>query len=149
MQPNVNPDTGIRYGIIKANSLKPWVLDEIQTHGRDVRWEAYCEEVKDKVNADEEIADDDKEAEIERILESDDYYCDESIHEHTMDGVNCRTTWMGGGLLVWIFKSEVTGTFRLCSPCVPNCADLDNPDPDGYEGYTVPADWLWSESSPE
>lgn len=70
---------------------------------------------------------------------------DEPIHEGEYEGVKFRTTWLGGALMVWIFQSPYLTRARLCSPCVPNCGDLDNLDPDGEECYDVPPDWRGKE----
>ncbi len=59
-----------------------------------------------------------------------------------MDGVVGQIGWLGGAPLVWIFESPYTGTFQLCSPCVPNACNLDQPENGGYAGYTVPTHWL-------
>ena len=70
---------------------------------------------------------------------------DEPTIEGEADGVNYGITWLGGAPLVWVFKAPTTSKFRLCSPCVPNACDGNNPDEDGYEGYAAPADWFDAE----
>lgn len=67
---------------------------------------------------------------------------DEPEIEGEYEGVRYRIGWLGGAPLVICLMSPVVVRGRLCSPCLPNCLDLDNPDPDGYEGYGVPLDWL-------
>lgn len=143
MVSNTNPQTGIRYGIVSANSLWPEVVDEIQMTGTDVHWTDYMAEIRAEVLADSSYLPEDKEDEIESRIElaGDRWMDDEPVHEFDMEGVKGRTTWLGGALMVWVFESPFLGTFRLCSPCVPNCCDLDTPDPEGCEGYDVPADW--------
>jgi hypothetical protein len=145
MTPNTNPETGIRYGIISANSLDQEVVMQIQMEGRDVHWEARVAEIRAEVEDDESVDPEDREDEIEMRIEreSDCFYDDEPVHEFDIDcpgygRVKGRTTWVSG-LCVWIFESPFTGAFGLCSPCVPNCCDLDRAG--GYEGYDVPADW--------
>lgn len=150
MEPNVNPETGIRYGIISANALDPEIIDEIQRTGRDAHWEQRLEELRLETNADVEdglISEDEFDASLDRRIEecSDRFYDDEPVHKFEIDGVKGQTTWLGGALLVWIFKSPVISTVRLCSPCVPNAGNLDNPDPDGYQAYDVPLDWRYTE----
>lgn len=148
MLPNINPETGIRYGIIAANSLDPEIVSQIQMEGRDIYWEARLKEIREEVEADESIESEDREDEIEMRTEreSDRFYNDEPIHEFNIDcpgygRVIGSTTRLGGALMVWIFKSPFTGAFALCSPCVPNCCDLNNAG--GYEGYDVPNDWRY------
>lgn len=145
MQPNVNPETGVRYGIISANSLNPDVIHEIQSYGRDLYFEAACDDIRREVGC-EDLSADEAEQEIERRIESLGYswYHDEPVHAHVMDGVTCQTTWLGGALLVWIFESPKRTKAKLCSPCVPNCGDLDNVSEDGVECYDVPDDWRYT-----
>ena len=68
-------------------------------------------------------------------------YIEEPIIEFEYEGVKGRTSWLGGALNLWIFESPYTNTFALCSPCVPNVCNLDQPDPDGCVGYDVPPHW--------
>lgn len=153
MTPNVNPETGIRYGIISANNLDPEIVHEMQfgRGSKDLRWEEALsglrKEIEHEVNQGElalEDADDEYTLRKERL--GDDYYDDEPVHSFDIDGVKGQTTWLGGALLIWVFESPHTGLFRLCSPCVPNCASLDSPadplrDNVGCIGYDVPKDW--------
>ena len=145
--PNRNPETGIRYGYISANSLNPDVVTELEMEGRDVRWEdarqelangirGLCEGYMSKYDTDS-IVDAAMSA-----MSGDNWYDDEPIHEGTtFDGVKYSTSWLGGALNVWVFESPVTGTFQECSPCVPGAGNLDCPDPDGVLTYDVPSDW--------
>ena len=74
----------------------------------------------------------------------DNCYCEEPIIEFECDGVKGRTSYLGGALNLWIFESPVVGKFAEYSPCVPGAGNLDQPDEDGVETYTVPPDWLWN-----
>lgn len=140
---NSNPLTGIRYGIISADALDPEVIDEIQQYGEDIHYEEWKSEIRASVHDDESIPDDEKDDVIEQRIEDgkDRFYDDEPVHEFTLAGVSGRTTWLGGAMLVWVFLSPHITRARLCSPCVPNCGDLNNVDPDGEECYDVPTDW--------
>lgn len=148
MTANINPVTGIRYGIISANALDPEIIDEIQQRGTDVHYEAFCDEIRAEVHDADSVPDDEKDDEIERRITNygGQFYDDEPVHEFNLQGVKGRTTWLGGALHVWVFESPVTGVYRLCSPCVPNCGDLNSPvdvlrDKVGELCYDVPADW--------
>lgn len=66
---------------------------------------------------------------------------EEPIIEGTYKDAHYRTSWLGGALNFWIFKSPVAGTYRLCSPCVPGAGNLDCPDIDGVLTYDVLPDW--------
>lgn len=140
---NINPETGIRYGIISANSLHPDLIFDLQMSGKDLHWEDACADLRKSIDRDMDIPAEDKEDEYELQLEDmgDSFQDDEPVHSFNYQGVKGRTTWLGGGLLVWIFESPFMDKFRICSPCVPNCCDCDSPDPNGYEGYDVPPQW--------
>lgn len=146
MPPNTNLKTGIRYGIIRASSLDPEVIDEIQSKGRDVHYEEALKELDSAISyacreylcsghIDEVVM-------LARELFDSDYNgSDEPVHSFDLDGVKGQTTWLGGALMVWVFKSPFHEAYDLCSPCVPNCGNLDSRNPDGYQCYDVPADW--------
>lgn len=73
--------------------------------------------------------------------EADGVYVEEPIIEGTYKDVQYSTSWLGGALNFWIFKSPVAGTYELCSPCVPGAGNLDCPDIDGVLTYDVLPDW--------
>lgn len=147
---NINPETGIRYGTIYLNHLDPDTAAYLFDGGRNVSEDEdeVIEEIREEVNiAAEENGfgtEDDKERWIEREFERrvESLQIEEPTIEGTCDGVEYMISWLGGAPLLWVLKSPHTGRFRLCSPCVPYACDIESPDEDGYEGYTVPADWL-------
>lgn len=149
MPPNVNPETGIRYGIISANSLDPEVVHEIQSLGVDRYHEARVEELRDAVRhaCKDYVRSDEIASVVDLAVENmDDFMDDEPIHSFEIDcpgygPVIGQTTWLGGALMIWVFKSPFHAAFDLCSPCVPNCGNLDSRNPDGYQCYDVPNDW--------
>lgn len=146
---NVNPETGIRYGIVAAHSLDPEIIDQMQREGTDVHYEEAKSDLWDAIkrtcsdSMSDRDSDDVADLAVERI--SDHWQDDEPTHEFELQGVEGRTTWLGGALLVWIFHSPFTDRFDLCSPCLPGACDLDSPNPDGYVGYTIPEDWKYHE----
>jgi hypothetical protein len=140
---NTNPETGVRYGIISAQSLDGDLVDELWQYGTDVRWENAVAEIREAAIKEDFEDVTDREDAVERRIEElgNEWTDDEPIHEFKMDGVRGQTTWLGGAMMVWVFHSPFMGTYRLCSPCVPNCGNLDSPDPDGEECYDVPPEW--------
>lgn len=46
---NINTETGIRFGVIPANSLDPEVVDELQARGTDVHYEAARQDMEDAI----------------------------------------------------------------------------------------------------
>ena len=151
MVANINPETGIRYGIIAANSLDPELVSELQMNGKDLHWEEALADLRKQIEHEVNqgvlaLEDADDEYAIREELLADDFYDDEPAHSFDVDGVKGQTTWLGGGLMVWCFESPHTGTFQLCSPCVPGACDLDSPvnplrETIGHIGYDVPPTW--------
>lgn len=144
---NRNPETGIRYGYISANSLHYDVLDALQAAEcvqykealDELRHRIYCALAEAGVPAGEarnEVCD-----EAERVFELYYEYPDEAIHEGELDGVKYRTSWLGGALHIWIFDSPYTGYFDECSPCVPGAGLLTSENPNGGLTYDVPKEW--------
>lgn len=158
---------GIRYTLYRADSIDSDVLHELlYVHGRDVMYQdaltdylaqqlkeyeaaqdelviARAESGEDRENPN--IGEDDPEFDIEAATErfNDDYQCDEPVHGGTYQDVSYRTTWLGGALHLWVFKSPMIGHFRLCSPCAPNACDSNarTSVDAGYMGYDIPPDW--------
>jgi len=178
---NIDPETGIRYGYIRADSLDPDLVHELMyVHGTDLslrlavdqlvsdterRADVIEEQVHDGlIEVDYHITSD---PEYERILEdriesgykalgyndrddfvrcavereTEDLCIEEPIIEGRYQDTFYRTSWLGGALNFWIFKSPVAGTYQLCSPCVPGAGNLDCPDIDGVLTYDVLPDW--------
>lgn len=156
---NVNPETGIRYGIISANNLDPEIIDTIQHQGTSLTEAAALAQIRLEVNreiANGDLGEDDFDDEVDRRIEE---WCEgagsEEVHSYTEgepgspDRLEVQTTWLGGALHVFCFRSPRLTTARLCSPCVPNCGDLDSLDPNGYDCYDVPPDWRRESESAE
>ena len=139
MQPNVNPETGIRYGIISANSLDgELVQDLLYYEGEDLSWKEAEEEIKIAMR-EEGVTEEDWDRTLDDRLS--DVYIDEPIVEGECEGVKYRTSWLGGALHFWIFESPRIGLYSECSPCCPNAGNLDSPNDDGVECYDVPEGW--------
>jgi len=192
---NVNPETGIRYGVIAANSLDPDLVEEL-FHGSEAdnlsydeaydeakaeaefEYDNHVEEAKiaaAEVGADRELGfdievftesyfeqrglDSDREQFVDDKLEqfSDTCLIDEPVIEGMCEGVQYRISWLGGAPLVWALSGLEGGANKLCSPCVPNAADLDSGFyVDGEEFkthggwftcYVIPRDWLYKKNT--
>ena len=130
---NVNPETGIRYGVVSMNTLASWVFDEFFHHGTNDSYEAALKEFKDE-NPD--ATDED----IDTF--NDEYYGEEENYSLDKDGLKLGLSYLGGAPLVWVFQSPHTTRARMCSPCVPNAGDLNNRESDGVECYTLPDEWF-------
>lgn len=178
---NVNPSTGIRYGVIAGASLDDDLLNNLFTNGRDLSYEEALAQIRGEVSEEAdgieeqvcddypEMQDDDLMLRIEAVWVGMGYHgrsdyidaevekraeyiqIDEPHIEGEHDGVTYQITWLGGAPLVWILEGPTGLANRLCSPCVPNAADLDggfvpeeqtDRESDGYFCYVVPREWL-------
>lgn len=163
---NTNPITGIRYGAIAFHNIDPDLGQELwYTYGKDVSYEAACEELRGEIQHEVEdevergdLDEDDAVPEIESRYErrAEEIQIDEPTIEGEYDGVKYYISWLGGAPLLWVFDGPIGHARTMCSPCVPNAADLDSGyymegepfDPVeewghfGFECYVVPRDWL-------
>lgn len=142
MTSNLNPDTGVFYGYIRADHLDPDQFNSLQyIHGRDVNYAdalaEYKREHKGKCLLGTPMTDDEIEEEF-----SNGYQPDEPVYEGEVDGVKYRTSWMGGAQHVFVFQSPVKWNCRPCSLCVPNAGNLDQAGDGEYEAYGLPSIWM-------
>lgn len=151
MKINTNARTGIPYGYVAALALDPEIVDRLLfgAQARDLAFERFCAETQCEVEI--EAAErgfvhgsPDWESFVERGFErrvSNYAGPDEYDVEGYLDGVEYGTSYLGGALNFWIFKSPcTTDKARRASPCVPNAAILDVLDGSEF-GYDVPGDW--------
>ena len=139
---NINPETGIRYGVVSGNNI-PELLDHIQTNGRNLTYEAALEEFKAE-RSNNHCDDDDNDDDDDEFFF--DFYSDD-IEEYLLEDEDSKLllSGLGGAPLIWIMKSpNIVYVQSLCSPCVPNAADLDSgltTEDEGYECYGLPDEW--------
>lgn len=136
---NINPKTGIAYGIISASSLDGDVVDALM-YGRQAINQSYLY-VLSELRADRDydhLSDD----EISDLAAE--HCIDEPTITGCLDNVTYETSWLGGTLHFFILDSpHITHTAGKGSMCVPGAGVIDG---EGSETcYTVPADWLYSE----
>lgn len=153
---NYNPETGVAYGYIAANSLDPEVVDELMFGGgcsehKNHSFEAYkaetLQERQRQLEAAREDGEDERVEELEDLGDDltdeqcEDYYGDEEKVEGVKDGVHFASSWLGGALNFFILHSpHITESACRASPCVPGAGILDTLDGD-VKCYDVPADW--------
>jgi hypothetical protein len=167
MTANINSETGIPYGVIYANDV-PYLFDDITTHGDDLTYQGFKDQLKDQVKAALVSAIDDYTYRAEKVVErldlgeivgglldaglNDDYQAEETEYSYEYE---CDTTngkgkgkvkllvgWLGGSPLIWVLESPYVVGCRQCSPCVPNAGDLNSPDEGGSDAYCLPPDDL-------
>ena len=155
MSANINPETGIPYGVISANCLHPELVDYLlHDSGTNLtEKEALKEHLHERLQEEltEEEFDDLEESDYEsRIIGIDPFWdenflntadFDEPCIEGESEGVHYATVYFGGALNFFIFQSpQATWKARRGSPCCPNAGVLDTLDGD-YMCYDVPKDW--------
>ena len=131
---NRNPRTGVPYGVASLNSLADWVFDEFFNDGTN---ESYDEAWKEFKAQNPDMGEDEAQDQF-----NDEYEGYEENYTLECDGMRLGLSYLGGAALVWVFDSKHTARVRQCSPCVPGAGDLNNPDPDGMECYTLPPAWF-------
>lgn len=140
MTANINPISGLPYGVIRADQLHPETVHEMLYGAQAVN--RTFRESEDDYLAEAEREDPDYNVGAAIEAHSNDYQADEEDIEGVLDGVSYSTAWLGGALHFYIFESPVTAKGRPCSPCAPNALDCGSVGKGDYEGYFVPADWL-------
>ena len=135
MLSNVNPQTGIRYGVASMNSLADWVWDEFFYNGTNDTAEAALEDWKTENPT---LVDDDEA--IQNFWDRE-YMAEEECYSLTTDGMRLELSYLGGAALVFVLESPVISVARLCSPCIPNAGDLDAREENGAECYGLPPEW--------
>lgn len=153
---NIDPDTGIRYGVISQNSIDPEYLNDFEYDygdpscpdcGGSVLESTPPEEGKDFTCEPCLAAMHDDNVEDGRgAYWSSDCYPKEPIRIfYGADGYKI-TSCLDFDLMV--LKSPFTTRARFCSPCVPGAGHLDSPDEDGVECYCLGADWFEDDVAP-
>lgn len=147
-------ENGIRYGFISANDLNSdLVHDLLYSYGKNLSYEAaveeeiarqravWEEECETLAVAAEELGIDCVLDDFEPDLDNFDPQIEEPTIEGTYEGVSYCSSYLGGALNFFIFRSPVVGRFDLCSPCVPGACLITSRNSDGYIGYDVPPTW--------
>lgn len=148
MPPNINPNTGIRYGVISSNGLDPEIFQDLWDSASDPQiTENPSEEYRcppgecDECDNPEGNGWEQCEHAMDRFLSDDMIDWPNTPREGNSDGVHYTIDEFGGGYLVWICMSPHIADYPQCSPCVPGAGDLDGERGGGVQCYDVPDDW--------
>jgi hypothetical protein len=145
MTANVNPETGISFGVVAAQNC-PDLHEEILQNGVDNRFQAWREETEERLNSCEsqedlvevlkylgreewsEVFEYEEDWDYEEALDrlSEEWECDEPSITYQADGYSYWLTSLGGAHVIYVLSSPYVATCRPCSPCCPNAGDLDN-----------------------
>lgn len=145
MKPNINPETGVPYGIITLLRLDPDII-EILLYGQQAKDLSY-EQAKEQYLLERQrdwdagllCGEFDEQAAVDTF--NDQYNNDEPVIGGEYQGVTYQTTWLGGAQLLFVFHSPFIRKCRPCSLCVPNAGDLATEG--GYAAYDVAPDWRY------
>ena len=149
--PNMNPDTGIRYGVIRADSVLPDVLEAIERQGVNVSELEATDAIRNQL-ASENVPAVAVEAELAARLQEWSECDQEQVYLYTETDtagnptLQVQTAWLGGAQLLYVLLSPHVCAASPCSPCCPGAGDLDNrlnctPWEGGVACYDVPAEW--------
>lgn len=137
---NVNPNTGIRYGVINGNNLPDWIWDSIE-YRYPSPWDySYCEICKcgHELEINQQTAWGD-ELECPICGDTNELQMpDMEATELYIDTPDLQLSYDPNSNIAMIFKSNLIINCQLCSPCYPNAGNLDQIDIDGYETYGIP-----------
>jgi hypothetical protein len=144
---NIDVATGIRYGIISQNSVSSYAMDDVYTHGEDLGYQEFREEVKDRIRSAIISAVEDVGGSIDNELDVDDlfdmaefdFYESNGPHAYTEDDCDVQTA---GDNDLFVFKSKYYTHAQFCSPCVPGAGNLDTPCEDGPKTYCLGPEWF-------
>lgn len=152
---NIDNATGIRYGCISQNSLHEYAHEEIVNHGRDLTFEQYQEDAKEKLrSALSDYFSDSKwgnetQSKLDSAVEdaydavsdglNDNYQPDATQYLYEKDGYTIQTC-LDNDLIVT--KSEFYTHAQFCSPCVPGAGNLDTFCPTGPKTFCLGHDWF-------
>lgn len=139
---NINPETGIRYGVISANSINGFVFqdifDQVYNFFSELCYNEAIEELK--IDNPEDAEDEEKLDEFEQDF-FDNFQPEEIWGDFELDGIKGHLSCLGGAYIIFVTESPYTTKAKLCSPCVPNAGDLDSLNENGYTCYDVPPEW--------
>lgn len=149
---NLDPTTGIRYGVIHSNKLMGEAFSDIESNGTDLDFEDHKEELKiqlsdaikgvleslghARANDSDDLADG-----IVDSLEWDGYESpgDCTRYEYESDGYHLQTCSDGD---IFVLKSPYKVKAAHCSPCAPGACSIDSPCDDGAWAYCLGAEWF-------
>lgn len=147
---NLDPNTGIRYGVIKISSLHEFIYDELELdygnptcpecgnevidspHGKDYFCE-HCADQKNIIDADGEVNEDlYKDALKDVTFWSDQVSPDEPLGQYIDDDTYSAHDAFDNSCL-FVTRSPYYTLAEFCSPCAPGAGDLDSPNEDGIK----------------
>lgn len=137
---NIDPETGIRYGIISQNSLSGDAANEIWQEGAVyMPYCPHCQEANDTDSSAEKCDSCGKDVDEWEYADEPAYT---EYHETTPDGEIIIIDCLDSDYM--IIKSPYVTVGPFCSPCVPGAIDLNSTDgaSGGTKAYCLPGDFF-------
>jgi hypothetical protein len=131
---NMNPKTGIHYGVISPHNISPEALDDIVRDSEDTIYEESREEFTNGlISVIKEYCEDnylhieEKDIDIDSIIDDWDSSYDNDNHSYHYTDAEYELHVCDDNYGIYVIKSPYYTYTRPCSPCSPNAGDLDNP----------------------
>lgn len=149
-QPNIDTLTGIHYGVISPHSVMPEALEDIYTHGKNLNYEVYLEQVKFELKGalKDYLSDRRLDYAVEGAFDAieqdlaDDYQSENDAYRYEQDGYILETSELG----IYVIKSPYVTNAAHCSPCCPNAGDLDKEG--SIRSYCLGSEWFEDGETP-
>lgn len=153
-QTNIDQDTGIRYGVIHANSIGTAWYEQSEPQygepccpdcGNELR--TYSIETDENIPLEGRGTSPDYTCEnCNQFVSSDYAFSDEAVgYVVTGDTI---ATQSGSDCDIFVIKSPYFTYAQFCSPCAPGAVHLGNPMPEGAKGYCFGHDWFEEGKAP-
>ena len=132
-QSNIDTKTGIRFGLISANSLHEYFWEDVEA-----KYGQYCPDCGSDLPDDWE---DEGTCPAcgEGIVDGDQYGDEPDSQVINTGGVE---GFVGSDNEVWVTKSPFYTHAQFCSPCMPGAGNLNHPCTDGPKTYCLPGEWF-------
>lgn len=157
-QTNIDPETGMRYGVISQHSVEHWGEESEPQYGEPAC--PYCgnaaqdidhESVPDLDNyKGDEWEDSGRDyacPDCKYTFESEEAYPDEPFAwTYNHDGLEAQQE--GDDFDIFVTKSPYFTHAQFCSPCAPGACHLDHPMPNGAKAYCLGHDWFEGDIAP-
>lgn len=130
---NIDPKTGIRFGVISQNEvLQSWADSSEPNMGNP-----HCPHCGEEL---EESDDNETCPHCGKEIESEDLYGDEAVSFYLKDNEYTAETDSIGD--IFIFKSIYYTLCQYCSPCAPGAGYIMHPVENGVKAYCFGHDWF-------
>jgi len=152
---NVDKETGIRYGVIFQNSIKPDCTESFESdYGEPTCGKCGnpAVEINDALLDRNAIEDWDRNGQdyacvpCKRTFWSHEAFSDEPLGwNYSGQGYKLRDCLDND---IFVLKSPYYTLAQFCSPCVPGAGNLDTPCEDGPKTYCLGHDWFEEQKAP-